>query len=326
MKIITDFLESLSNKKISRKKFFKTCLFGMAAFFLGSDLLRPRSSQAAGFNGRPKKSIKGDHDIVEASGDDPYAMTIRAIDEMGGMGRFVKAGDTVVVKPNIGWDRAPQYAATTNPMVVAALVELCYKAGAKRVNIFDVTCNAAQRCYVSSGIKAAAESKGAKVYFPDDWNIINAQFDYASPMDGWPILRDAVECDCFINVPVLKNHGLTSLTISMKNLMGVCTGGRGKMHSNIGPMLADLTDFIRPELIVIDAYRVLVRNGPTGGSLNDVVDMKKLLVATDPVLADSYACILADKQPLSVSPIPDAARRNLGSTDINRADILKIKV
>jgi len=323
---VNEFWDSLSRRKISRKRFLKFSLLGLAAFFLGGELLRPQSSRAAGFNGRMKKSIKGDHDIVEASGDDPFVMTVRAIEEMGGMGRFVKAGDTVVVKPNIGWDRAPEYAATTNPMVVAALVELCLKAGAKRVNVFDNTCNAAQRCYVTTGIKAAAESKGAKVYFVDDWNIINARFDYNSPMDGWPIFRDAVDCDCFINVPVLKHHGLTRLTISMKNLMGVCSGGRGKMHFNIGPMLADLTDFIKPELTVIDAYRVLVRNGPTGGSLNDVVDMKKLLVATDPVLADTYACYLLEKQPLSIKPIPEAAAHNLGSTDINRADILKFAI
>ncbi len=313
-------------KKLSRKSFLKYSLLGLAGLFLGKDLLRAQTPITRAFNGRPGRSIKGDHDIVEANGDDPYSMTVRAVEAMGGMGRFVRAGDTVVVKPNIGWDRAPQYAATTNPMVVAALVELCYKAGAKRVNVFDNTCNAAQRCYVSSGIKAAAESKGARVYYPDNWNIINAEFEYDSPMDGWPIIKDAVDCDCFINVPVLKNHSLTGLTLSMKNLMGVCLGSRGKMHSNIGPMLADLTDFIKPELTVIDAYRILVGNGPSGGNLHDVVDMKKVIVATDPVLADSYASLLAGKQPLSVKPIPEAAKRGLGSANVSRADVLKIKV
>jgi len=134
------------------------------------------------------------------------------------MSKFVSVGSVVVVKPNIGWDRSPQTGANTNPAVVAALVEMCYDAGAKRVNVFDNTCNAAQRCYETSGIKKAAEEKGARVYYTDEWNFIKAQFPYDSPMQGWPVFRDAIVCDTFINVPVLKHHGLTGLTLGMKTL------------------------------------------------------------------------------------------------------------
>jgi len=319
-------LESLRQRKLSRREFLKLFLYGLAGLILGSELLRPEAAKAAGFNGRKKRGIKGDHDIVLAEGDDPYTMTRRAIEAMGGMSRFVKKDDTVLVKPNIAWDRAPEYAANTNPAVVAALVELCYEAGAKRVNVFDISCNSAQRTYVTSGIQKAAQEKGAKVYFADDWNVINAHFNYESPMEGWPIIRDAIDCDVFINVPVLKHHGLTSLTLSMKNLMGVCSSSRGQIHSGIGTKLVDLTDFIQPDLTVIDAYRVLLKNGPTGGNLNDVVKMGKLIAATDPTLADAYAAKMAGKDPLSICYIAEAAKRGFGSTNIDGADILKISV
>ncbi|MEI8176860.1 MAG: DUF362 domain-containing protein, partial [Candidatus Omnitrophota bacterium] len=174
-------------KKISRQAFLKFCLSGAAAFAAGGLFSRPVFSAQDTASPRVKKSIKTDKDIVVAQGSDPYRMTRKAIDAIGGMKRFVKKGDIVVVKPNIGWDRTPEQAGNTNPFVVAALVELAFEAGAKRVNVFDVTCNSPQRCYENSGIKAAAEAKGAKVYFPDDWNFVKAKFSYASPMEGWPI-------------------------------------------------------------------------------------------------------------------------------------------
>jgi len=227
-------------------------------------------------------------------------------------------------KPNIGWDRSPEQAGNTNPYVVGALVDMCFKAGAKRVNIFDNTCNDSKRCYENSGIEKIAKEKGANVYFVDDWNVVKAKFSYKSPMEGWPIYRDALECDTFINVPVLKHHGLTGLTLSMKNLMGICSGNRGLIHFDIGAKLAHLTDFIKPDLTVIDAYRVLKRNGPTGGDLADVFDMKTIIAGTDPVLCDAYAAKLMDKDPLSISGISQGVKYNIGSADIAKADVLII--
>lgn len=316
----------LFKKRVSRRKFIKLLLSGLAVLFLGRHLSKKVFARQTGFNGRKKRNIKGNYDLVLAKGEDPYQMTVQAVEAMGGMGRFVKGGETVVIKPNMSWDRAPEYAATTNPLVIAALAELCFQAGAKRVNVFDRTCNAQARCYKNSGVKEAAEGKGARVYFVDEWNTIEARFDYKSPMEGWPIFRDAVECDTFINVPVLKHHGLTGLTLSMKNFMGVCGGNRAFIHNNIGRKLVDLADFINPDLTVIDAFRVLVRHGPSGGSLADVVDMKQLIVATDPTLADTYASHLAGRDPLSVPYIAEAVDRGFGSSDIDKANIHKLNI
>jgi uncharacterized protein (DUF362 family) len=285
------------------------------------------SAAATGkFNGRPDKGIKGDYDLVVAKGDDPYSMTVRAVEAMGGMSRFVKPGANVVVKPNMGWDRTPEQAGNTNPRVVAALVDMAYKAGAKRVSVFDVTCNDARRCYANSGIEAAASAGGAKVFFTDEWDTVKASFGRQSTMEGWPILNEAIECDTFINVPVLKHHALTRLTLSMKNLMGLCGGNRGLMHVNIGPKLVDLGRFINPELTVIDAYRVLVRNGPSGGNLADVKDYKTVIAATDQTLADAYAAQLVDVDPMAVPNIKSAVKMGYGSADIANAKSLTVEV
>ena len=298
----------------------------MVTLAAGSLLYKKTYAAPTSSNGRKKGKVATEHDLVVAGGESPYKMTIEAVRAIGGMERFVKKGSTVVVKPNIGWDRGVEYAANTNPLVVAALVELCYQAGAKRVNVFDRTCNWAERCYESSGIRKAAQEKGAKVYFVEDWNYVKAKFAYASPMDGWPVYRDALECDTLINVPVLKDHGLSGLTLSMKNLMGICGGERGLMHSGIGKKLVDITDFMSPDLTVIDGFRFLTANGPTGGDLKDVLDMKKIIVATDPTLADAFAAKLAGRGPLSIPNIDEAARRGFGCADIAKADIQEIRV
>lgn len=316
--------EKLPKKKITRKGFLKLCGIGMGSMVLNSALFKIAFGKDEVSTGRQVKRIKALHDLAVVKGEDPYVNTIKAVEALGGMEKFVKKNSTVLIKPNIGWDRSPEQAGNTNPYVVAALVEMCFKAGAKRVNVFDRTCNDAKRCYENSGIEKAAKEKGANVYFPDDWNIVKASFNYKSPMEGWPVYRDALECDTFINVPVLKHHGLTGLTLSMKNLMGICSGQRGLMHFDIGAKLAHLTDFIKPDLNVIDAYRVLLRNGPTGGDLADVMAMKTIIAGADPVLCDSYAAKLMEKDPLSISYISQGVKLNLGSADIDRADIMKI--
>jgi uncharacterized protein (DUF362 family) len=319
------YFESFLKKQVSRRTFFKSGLTSLL-YFVGNNLfLKKAFAKTGASNGRPKSGIKGAHDLVLAEGADAYTNTVRAVEAMGGMQRFVRKDAVVVIKPNIAWDRTPAQAGNTDPQVIAALVGECYKAGAKRVNVFDIPCNEDRRCYENSGIRQAAQEKGAHVYFADHWNVVKAHFPYESQMEGWPILRDAIECDTFINVPVLKHHGLTGLTLSMKNLMGVCSGTRGLIHMNIGEKLVDLTDFINPDLTVIDATRVLVRHGPSGGSLDDVVRMDKIIVATDPTLADAFACTLVERKPADIPYIKAASARGFGNADITKAGIHKIR-
>jgi len=322
------FFKSWLNKKISRKEFLKLCLSGAALLTVENRFIKLVNAALKSDSsfGRLKKDIEGLYDLVVASGDDPYSSTARAVELIGGMEKFVKKNSVVLIKPNIAWDRTPEQAATTNPDVVAALIDLCFKAGAKRVNVFDNACNSAKQCYANSGIEKKAKEHRANVFFPSHWNTLSAKFNYKSPMENWPIFREALECDTFINVPILKHHGLTELTLSMKNLMGVCGGTRGQIHFDIATKLVDLTGFINPDLTVIDAYRVLVRHGPAGGNLDDVVKMNTIIVGTDPTLTDTFACKLMDTDPLSIPYIKNASERNFGSIDLDAARILRVDV
>lgn len=319
-------LECFFRQQMSRATFLKIIFAALLAFIAENRILRTAFAQEKESGPRERRAVQTNHDVVVATGSDPYKNTVAVIAGLGGMERFVKKDATVVVKPNIGWDRTPEQAANTNPAVVAALVDLCYQAGAKRVNVFDIPCNDARRCYENSGILAAAQSRGAKVYFADTWNVVKAKFPYDTPMNGWPVLRDAMVCDTLINVPVLKHHGLTGLTLSMKNLMGVCGGVRGMIHVDIAGKLADLLDFIRPELTVVDATRVLLRNGPSGGNLADVAQLDTVFASPDSVLADAFACQLLKRQADEIGYIKEAAGRGLGSMDVAKARILAVKV
>lgn len=227
-------------------------------------------------------------ELVVAQGESPQALVQRALAEIGGMGRFVARGETVVVKPNIAWDRSPEQAATTHPDVVAEVVRQCFAAGAGSVIVTDVSCNDAQTCFERSGIAAAAKAAGAEVVLPEPRFF--RQVDLKGDTLGvWPVLEPFLEAHKLINVPIAKHHSLTGVTLGMKNWYGLIGGNRSRLHQRIHESLVDLTAFARPTLTVLDGYRVLMRNGPTGGDEADVQLKKSLIVSTDPVAVDAYA-------------------------------------
>jgi uncharacterized protein (DUF362 family) len=227
-------------------------------------------------------------EMVVAQGDDPRALVRRALEELGGIRRFIAQGDVVVVKPNIGWDRTPEQAANTNPEVVAEVVRLCHAAGAARVVVTDVSCNEPRRCFERSGIAAAAGAEGALLILPEErkFREVNLNGDV---LTVWPVFEPFLAADKIINIPIAKHHSLTGATLGMKNWYGILGGQRQRLHQHIHESLVDLAEFMRPTLTILDAYRVLLRNGPTGGNLEDVAFKKTLLASTDPVAVDAYA-------------------------------------
>jgi len=275
---------------------------------------RPASALAA--------TVKRDHSVPADSklpemavvqGQDPAQLARYAIDELGGMRRFIARGDIVVVKPNIGWDRTPEQAANTNPSVVAEVVRQCWNAGAKRVIVTDVSCNDPRRCFQRSGIAAVAQHEGAEVVLPESagFQEVDLQGDV---LREWPVLTAFLSADKIINIPIAKHHSLTGTTLGMKNWYGILGGPRHQLHQRINESLVDLADFIRPTLTIIDCYRVLIRNGPTGGNLEDVVLKKSAVAGTDPVALDAY--VAKAFWNLDVSSLPYlamAAKRGLGT-------------
>ena len=239
------------------------------------------------------------------------------------MGRFVKAGDTVAVKPNMGWDRKPEQAATTHPAVVRAIVEECLKAGAKRVKVFDNPCNDMRRSYENSGIPAALKDlKNVDVRYVEEerYKKVNLKGTF---LKEWELYSDALTADVFINVPIAKHHSLTSLTLGLKNMMGIMGGDRGFIHRQIEDALADVNSVVKSHLVVIDATRILTAHGPTGGSLRDVKIVNKVIASTDIVAADAYATGLFGLKPQDVPITVTAYKRGLGEMNLDKVKIIK---
>jgi len=227
-------------------------------------------------------------EMVVIQGDDPAHLARRAIQELGGIRRFISRGDVVVIKPNIAWDRTAEQAANTNPQVVAEVCRLCLEAGARRAIVTDVTINDPRSCFARSGIAAAARAAGADVVLAED-HLFREVDLRGQVLNSWPVLEPFLSADKMINLPVAKHHSLTGASLGMKNWYGILGGQRPRLHQQIHESLVDLADFMRPTLTIIDAYRVLLRNGPSGGNLADVALKKTLIAGTDPVMLDAYA-------------------------------------
>jgi uncharacterized protein (DUF362 family) len=246
-------------------------------------------------------------------GGEPTQLARQAVEELGGMRRFVSRGDVVLVKPNIGWDRTPEQAANTNPEVVAEIVRQCLNAGAKRVIVTDVSCNDARRCFQRSGIAEAAKLAGADVILPDPSRFKEVDLQ-GEVLHAWPVFDPFLNVDKVINIPIAKHHGLTGTTLGMKNWYGMLGGQRNQLHQKIHESLVDLADFVRPTLTIIDCYRILLRNGPTGGNLEDVLLKNTLVAGTDPVALDAYVAKAYWNMDVDALPyLKMAANRGLGT-------------
>lgn len=264
-------------------------------------------------------------DLAIAHGPIPSRITRAAIDAMGGMKRFISRGDIVVIKPNMAWDRTPEQAANTNPEVVAEVVKMCYEAGAKKVRVFDRTVNDPRRCYVQSGIAGAAKAAGAEVEFVDERKFKEMAIK-GEAMKSWPLYTELFEADKIINIPIAKHHGLAKLTMSMKNWMGVMGGLRRQIHQRLDESLVDLSMFIKPTLTILDSVRILVANGPQGGSLDDVKRLDTVIVGTDQVAIDSFGATLFGMKGSDLGYVRIADNRGLGTMDISKLKIKKINL
>jgi uncharacterized protein (DUF362 family) len=303
---------------MDRRSFLKRAGICFAGTAVGTGIFRHRANAASDTDSRP---------VISMGENKDYSALVKTILEpLGGISKFVKPGSTVVIKPNIGWDRKPEHGANTHPEVIKALVLLALTADPKHILVFDRTCNDARLCYASSGIQQAVESiKDARVEisFIDDRKFVPVKIIKGQSITEWDFYKDALDADCYINVPVAKQHGLSRLSLGMKNIMGVIGGVRGKIHMSIGQRLADLNSVLKPKLTVIDATRLLLRNGPQGGSTDDVKLLHQAIASTDPVAADAYATTLFDLEPAAISSTLAAYQMGLGEIDVSKMHIMK---
>ncbi len=283
-------------RKISRRDFLKLTASGIIGT-VGENLFLKTSLLAAP---APYMSV--------AEGKNVKIATRKSIELLGGMRRFVKKGNRVVVKPNIAWNRSPEQAANTHPAVVGEIVKMCLESGAGEVIVIDHTCHDARMTYRKSGIEEAVKEAGGKVRFAKRY--VKKTIPKGYKLKEAEILREVVESDVLINVPVVKVHGGAKVTISMKNLMGVVKD-RGKMHRvGLHESITDLSTLIKPDLIVLDAYRILLTRGPQGPG--KVKYTYQIIAGTDPVALDAYGTRLLGKRPEDIGYILMGERRGLG--------------
>lgn len=307
-----------------RREFFKTVA---KVFSLG--LLLPFENLFAKTKRKislPKK--KRDWDLVAVKGGSPAEMFVSGINAMGGMENFVKKGQTVLIKPNIGWNRPPMAGANTNPDLVGKIIELAYKSGAKRVEVFDHTCNEEIECYRNSGIEKVCRSKGAVLLPASD-----EKYYRKIKIPGAKIVKDALvhksylEADVVINVPILKQHSGARMTAAIKNYMGI-VWDRRYWHRH--GLMEAISEFglieKKPALNVVDAYFVMTRNGPRGLTSNDLIQKKMLLLSKDIVLVDTASAKVLGVSPKEIPYLKMAENLGLGTMDLKKSKIRKISI
>ena len=249
--------------------------------------------------------------FVVLKGKDPGALVEKGFEAMGGIKAFIKPGDRVLIKPNMAWDRNPEQGANTHPALVARAVRMALAAGAASVVVADVPCNDPEKVQERTGIRKAALEAGAKVTVPTD----GPEVDFGGTVKRFRVGREFLEADRIINMPVVKVHSLSGITCCMKNWYGLLVGRRHGLHQNIDESVVELSAAARPTLTIIDATRILVANGPTGGSMSDVVARNTVAFTTDEVAGDAFAAMLLDRKPGDLPFLGLAAGRGLGTSD-----------
>jgi uncharacterized protein (DUF362 family) len=271
--------------------------------------------------------------VIEGIGPDSGSDTGYSVKELmkkvcdaaGGIRRFVSKGDIVVIKPNISWARSPRMAASTNPEVIRAAVELCREAGAKKVRIADNTIHNARQCFAMTGAGMVAKQTGADLIYPRS-SMMREMKVGGRRLDVWPVFVPVVEADKIINLPVAKVHALSVLTLGMKNWIGAVGGRRNALHQDIHQTIVDLAKFFNPTLTLIDATRIMISNGPSGGRESDTAVKNRLILSNDPVAADAKATGLFGLDPKRIGFIRIGQQSGLGTYDLSRLEQKQVTI
>lgn len=261
---------------------------------------------------QPGAAKAGGQVIVAKGGDSPAALVRAAVEALGGMGTFVKAGQTVCLKPNASWDRGPGSGANTHPEVLSEVIKMCKAAGAREVIALDYTLASAPLEW--NGLKEAAEGAGGKfIELTGSNSDMFDEIDFVPGLKALPgigpkekVAFDFLQADVCINMPVLKTHSATGLSIGLKNLMGVIWdrrryhgGGSGAVEDIsarksqvIDQAIADLGFLLRDRigLTIVDAsYVMRSDSGPRGRDEEDGDAVMHVLAGTDMVACDAQA-------------------------------------
>ena len=314
-------MKDLSKSKFTRRNFIR----GAAASLATANLLSPYSWF------RPSKAFgAAEPELIIAEKGTPTQLLKAAMDSFGGMGRVVKKGQRVVIKANIAWARTPEQACTNNPELLYALIKMCYEAGAKRVAVWDHTCDNYQFCFSRSGLKKVTQDAGADIFSGHGRNVYKAvEIPKGKALKTVEYIKDVLETDVLINFPIPKQHFATELTLGLKNMMGAIWDMELLHKIDLHQCIADINTLRKPDLVVVDAIRILTTNGPKGPGKTE--DPNQVMVSTDVVAVDAYGASLF-KNPKTGSPYKPAEVRfiknayDLGLGEINLSKVRMKKV
>jgi uncharacterized protein (DUF362 family) len=309
------------NKKITRRQFIR----GAATVIAVPHLL----SGETFFYGSLAHAA-GEADLIIAKNGSPSQLLEAAMAPLGGMGRFVKKGQRVVIKANIAWARTPEQACTNNPELLSALIKMCYETGAKRVAVWDHTCDNYQFTFSRSGLKETAQKAGADIFSGHGRNVYKqVEVPKGKKLKTAEVLRDVLESDVFINFPLPKHHFATELTLGLKNLIGIVWDMEQLHKIDLHQCIADINTLRRPDLVVMDAIRILTTNGPKGPGKTE--DIGEVIASTDIVAADAYAATFFKHpktgkpfKPAEIKFVKNAYELGLGEIDLSRIRVKKV--
>jgi uncharacterized protein (DUF362 family) len=314
-----------SPSSLSRRDFLKLAgVTSVGALFTLSGCGNQSAAEKS-LRGAPPAPTGDQAYLAVARGVDPAEITRKALAALGGIERFVKSGQDVIIKPNICVDyHTAEYAVTTNPQVVGSLVTLCLGAGAKRVRVMDNPFGGTPAAaYAISGIEEAVKAAGGEMEIMSGIKFTEFEIPEGKDITSWEVYRDILETDVLINAPIAKHHNLARLTLGGKNLLGT-VADPNQIHRNLAQRIADLISLIRPTLTVVDAFRILKAHGPTGGSLEDVEQAGTVIASHDLVAADAYGSTLFGLTGADIPFVKAAAEMGLGTLDLARVKVVEI--
>jgi uncharacterized protein (DUF362 family) len=299
--------------EITRRDFLKRAVVGGAAAIGIGELVAVRADMA---------DAASSPTIAVASKRRPAELVRASVEALGGIGKFVKKGNRVVIKPNIGWARKAEQAATTNPEIVAEIVRLCKQAGARDIRVVDHAVDRPDALVLQmSGIEAAAGKAGAQVSLVSSPALYEkVALPKGRALKSVSVIRDLRRADVFINVPIAKVHNTTGLTLGIKNMLGA-VWDRGAFHrsSSLDQAIVDCAAEVRPQLVILDAVRILLTNGPKGPGRT--ADKGIVVAGTDQVAVDAYAATLFDRKAEQIGHLQRAHAAGIGEIDLHRVNV-----
>ncbi|MBU0516239.1 MAG: DUF362 domain-containing protein [Proteobacteria bacterium] len=323
-------------EKLSRREFMRRAagagLTLGAAAGLGFGLYDSRPPSASPEEKRPVTlpdysvpAAKGRMAIVH--GGDRIKTLGAALAAVGGLESLIKKGDRVLLKVNAAFALPPQLGATTNPELTAELIRLCRRAGASRVIVTDNPINDPASAFRLSGLEAAVRAAGGRLVLP------RAEFFRPTTLPGgrlikhWPLMAGPLEgITKLIGLAPVKDHHRSGASMTMKNWYGLLGGSRNVFHQDINGIITELALLVRPTLVILDGTMTMMRNGPTGGSLEDLKKTDTMIVSTDQVAADARGAALLGKRPADLPWIGQAGARGAGTVDFEKLRPARLKV